>query len=272
MQLAPPKSASTLYNKTPKLFEDFCEFKDLNGIAESFAKNGFVKIKGAFKPQEIEVIRNNIVRYQKEVAPNVDECDRFQPAMADGVYSILGRMDIYDSFFKSLVSDPRFQQIGKMLLSDTATSSHIQFFNIIPGFSPPTPPHQDAFNFRSLKGAMINIWVPLSKVDASNGCLHYIPESHLAGPRHHHAYNSKGPDIVCPYTKKDTLSEVAVHAELGDILVHHGLTIHGSEENLSKHQRWALGFPYLGKFIPVSKEMWLAESKSVSDLRQFNGH
>lgn len=265
----PPSSEDTKpvrYNRAAKLFEDSFDVADMNGITEAFQTNGFVKLKNLFSQPEIENVRNNVVRYQQDVAPDIDETDRFQPKGLDGPFSILGRMDKYDEFFASLVCDDRFQTLGRVLVSEDATSRHIQFFNVIPGLSPPTPPHQDALNFRNQTGSMINIWVPLSRVDAENGCLHYIPGSHRFGARFHQPPKTGGPDIVSPYRALDMLSEVAVHADPGDVLVHHGLTIHSSEANLSNQERWALGFPYVDGFVPVSKEAWLASSQRPMDF------
>lgn len=260
------RKTPNLYNTRPKLFDSFCGVKDLDAIRDTFDKNGFVKIKNLFSGAQINNIRDNVVRYQTDIAPQINEADRFQPRGKNGPFSILGRMDHYDPYFARLLSDPRFQMLGKTLLGDQATARHIQFFNVIAGLSPPTPPHQDALNFRNLSGRMVNIWMPLSHVNETNGCLHYIPASHHAGPRFHQPPREGGPDIISPYRALDILSEVAVHAEPGDVLVHHGLTIHGSEENISGAERWALGFPYMDNFTPISREAWLAASTQPVDF------
>ena len=254
------------YNRAAKLYEESFDIADMNGITKAFQTNGFVKLKALFSQREIDNVRDNVVRYQQDVAPHIDETDRFQPKGPDGPFSILGRMDKYDGFFESLACDERFKMLGRALVTEHATSRHIQFFNVIPGLSPSTPPHQDALNFRNQTGSMINIWVPLSRVDAENGCLHYIPGSHRFGARFHQAPKTGGPDIVSPYRALDMLSEVAVHADPGDVLVHHGLMVHSSEANLSDQERWALGFPYVDRFVPVSKEAWLAASQRPNDI------
>ena len=207
--------------------------------------------------------KRQVARYQKEVAPTIEEDDRFQPMGEDGPYSVLQRMDHYDPFFGALKSDTRFRALAELLMGSKVYANHIQFFNVIPDYSPPTPPHQDALNLRCLNGRVLNIWLPLSKVDAENGCLHYVPSSHKCGPRFHTTPNQRGPDIIDPYRPLDVLSEVAIHTELGDVVIHHGYTVHGSETNFSKKQRWALGFPFVGNFIPVSKETWLKKSTKM---------
>ena len=89
------------------------------------------------------------------------------------------------------------------------------------------------------------MWCALDAVDEENGSLSYLPASHAAGLRDHHASWVKGfSQSIKDFTPEDSGAMVEV-ADLqpGDLVAHHSECIHSARENTSpperRRTRWA---------------------------------
>ena len=87
----------------------------------------------------------------------------------------------------------------------------------------------------------VTAWISLNKVTKQSGSLCFISGSH------------KNKDIYNKYNEKQSLlvtqnvdesKRVTVGTEIGDIILIHPLTIHASEENILRKNRYALIFTY----------------------------
>jgi len=61
----------------------------------------------------------------------------------------------------------------------------MQWFNKPAKMGTETPPHQDGFYFMLEPNHAVTMWLALDVADAENGCMRYIPRSHLGGIRPH---------------------------------------------------------------------------------------
>jgi len=84
---------------------------------EEFSRNGFVRLKGYLKPEEVRNLEENLQRYISEVAPGLPPTDVF--------YEIQGRaetlkqmqqMETHDPFFQSITVLPKFARLAEALL------------------------------------------------------------------------------------------------------------------------------------------------------------
>ena len=84
------------------------------------------------------------------------------------------------------------------------------------------------------------LWLALDPVDDENGCLRYVPGSHRKGIRAHHPTSVLGfSQGICNYVAEDELREIPICLAPGDLVVHHGETIHRANPNRSatRHRR-----------------------------------
>ena len=126
----------------------------------------------------------------------------------------------------------------------------LQWFNKIPQHSKPTPVHQDGFYDKLEPVEMVTMWLALDIVDEENGCVRYVAGSHKQGLREHTSTNMLGfSQGLVEFGPADRAREVAVCAEPGDLLMHHGLTIHLADANTSNRHRRALGSVYYGAHV-----------------------
>ena len=90
----------------------------------------------------------------------------------------------------------------------------------------------------------------LDTIDDENGCLRYVRGSHLRGIRPHTSSSVLGfSQTIADFgaDPNDVAGEVAVHLQPGDVVVHHGNTIHRADPNRSaaRHRR-AFAIVYRG--------------------------
>jgi phytanoyl-CoA hydroxylase len=78
----------------------------------------------------------------------------------------------------------------------------------------------------------------LDPVDDENGCLRYVPGSHQEGIRPHGRSNVLGfSQGILDYGPADVAREVQIHLQPGDVVAHHGETIHRAMANRSAARR-----------------------------------
>ncbi len=96
------------------------------------------------------------------------------------------------------------------------------------------PWHQDAAYPGSID--LLKIWMPLDPATLENGCLQFIPGSHLGGIEPHHPYEGSG--LVAGAVVTDRA--VVCPLPAGGATVHHCQTLHYSRPNQTDLQRRAL--------------------------------
>ena len=111
--------------------------------------------------------------------------------------------------------------------------------------------HQDLpyFNLDGDRGCVV--WIPLDPVRKGSGTLAYVPGSHKWGLYNANVFmsraafpGSEGCDLPDIDGDPDAFGVVHVEAEPGDVIVHHFLTVHGSEGNLGRSNRRAFSLRY----------------------------
>ena len=91
------------------------------------------------------------------------------------------------------------------------------------------------------------MWLALEPVDHENGCVRYVPKSHLKSMRPLATTGTLGfSQGITDFPNADDISnEVAYPAQPGDLLAHHALTIHRATANHSRNRpRKAIGLIY----------------------------
>jgi ectoine hydroxylase-related dioxygenase (phytanoyl-CoA dioxygenase family) len=128
-----------------------------------------------------------------------------------------------------------------------------------------SPLHRDAPFWKGLYPQnQINCWIPLQDTHINNGCLGYIPGSHLDTEN-----LSEKPDVLMEHDLTLTSDQKEkikfIEVEAGDILIHHSLTLHGTGPNLTDSPRLA----YVLHYMPTDSYVEGDEMfKDISDCPQ----
>jgi len=209
-------------------------------LQAEFASQGYVIIRGFLQGMALAELQAEIERYIREVVPLLPETDAFyQDRQNPETLKQLNRMQ-QDAAFAKVMTDPHWQTTAEQLLGEAVTAQGVEWFNKPPGTNHPTPPHQDNFYFCFTPPQVLTMWLALDVVDEENGCLRYIPGSHRRGIRPHRRTQTLGfSQGIADYGAGDHAAEVAIHCQPGDVLIHHGDTIHRATANQSatRHRR-----------------------------------
>lgn len=213
---------------------------EFSALKASFDRDGFVIVRQLLPPSELERLRGELDRYIRQVVPTLPDSAAF--FLEKGRPDTLKQLQHmgHDPFFREYPQHPTWKQLAETLLGEPAAGQEPEWFNKPAGTTSPTPPHQDNYYFCLTPPQVLTIWMALDPVDEENGCLRYVPGSHLRGLRAHGRSNVLGfSQGIIDFGPEDEAVEVAVPLQPGDVVAHYGNTIHRATPNRSatRHRR-----------------------------------
>jgi phytanoyl-CoA hydroxylase len=139
-----------------------------------------------------------------------------------------------DPFFSKYRRQPSWNELAAALVGEAVEAQEPEWFNKPPGTDHATPPHQDNYYFCLRPPNVVTLWLALDPVDEENGCLRYLPGSHRQGIRPHAATTVVGfSQGISDYGPLDKAREQTIVLAPGDLVAHHGETIHRADANRS---------------------------------------
>uniref|UniRef100_A0A383V930 Fe2OG dioxygenase domain-containing protein n=1 Tax=Tetradesmus obliquus TaxID=3088 RepID=A0A383V930_TETOB len=239
-----------------------------NADKKCFEDNGFVLLKQVVTEQEmkdvIEPVYMKFINREVEV-PGKDLCDMSgaQGRTPDEftVYNVM-LPRIYYPAWQGNVLEKRCKAIADQLRGG---DMHVDFDQIFAKRACSADSaflwHQDAAYWPSLKSdtAAANCWLAVSNVSKENGCLRYVPGSHLELQLRRHRSVGKTHEeshAICTDVDESAEPVLDVPAARGDLIVHHERTLHCSYPNLSSEWRHAY-------ILNLRKAACIAEERSL---------
>lgn len=210
-------------------------------LKSDFERDGYVVVREFLKGVDLKLLKDNLDRYIRDVVPLVAAGDAFyEDRQRPETLKQLHRIE-QDAFFKDYLDHPMWREAAEALLGEKVhTPEGAEWFNKPPNTNHVTPAHQDNFYFCLRPSQVLTMWLALDTVDEENGCLRYVRGSHLLGIRPHSRTKTLGfSQGISDFGEDDLAHEVPVHAKPGDVLIHHGNTIHRADANKSptRHRR-----------------------------------
>jgi len=201
---------------------------------------GFVIVRNFLGPTEFAELKDNLDRYVHEVVPTLPETEAFfQDRSRPETLKQLNRMGV-DPWFRKYVHHPKWTALATALVGEPVNVDQPEWFNKPPQTRHVTPPHQDNYYFCLEPQNVVTLWLAIDPVDAENGCLRYVEGSHRHGYRRHVRSKILGfSQGIDDFTADDFTQEAAAIMQPGDVVAHHGMTIHRADANLSttRHRR-----------------------------------
>jgi phytanoyl-CoA hydroxylase len=145
------------------------------------------------------------------------------------------------------------------------------WLNKPPGSDHSTPPHQDNIAFCLQPPSGIQLFLAIDPIDVENGCLRYLPGSHVGGLRPHAYSGVRGFSLgIVGYTEAEAEAEVAVELCPGDIVGHHPNIVHRAMANRSTtRSRAAFAMTFEGQSARIDEQaMAEAERWAALGLRE----
>lgn len=208
--------------------------------SSDFNRDGFVVVRDFLTGEDLDELQQELDRYIREVVPTIPETAAFyQERSRPETLKQLQHMGC-DPFFAAYREQPRWKELAALLVGEECAAQEPEWFNKPPGIEHPTPPHQDNYYFCLRPPNVATLWLALDPVDEENGCLRYVAGSHRSGLRPHDATSVLGfSQGISDYGAADEAAEVTVTLAPGDLVAHHGETIHraGPNGSAARHRR-----------------------------------
>jgi phytanoyl-CoA hydroxylase len=207
---------------------------------EPFDRDGFVIVRQFLTPAELGELSANLDRYIRETVPTLPDSHAFyDDRRRPETLKQMQYMGV-DPFFRDYTKSPKWVALAEALVGEPVEGQEPEWFDKPPGTVHFTPPHQDNYYFNLKPANVVTLWLALDPVDEGNGCLRYVAGSHRRGVRPHTRSNVLGfSQGITDYGPEDEAREVQIHLQPGDVVAHHGVTIHRADANRSpaRHRR-----------------------------------
>lgn len=242
---------SNFHHPLTKLFPTLngCEGHKAFQLSEEqisfYKENGYLKGIKILSDEQIEVLRNELSELMN---PNHTERNLFYEYHANEstnpntiLFHALGAWRISKGFH-DLLWHPAFAVPASQLLGGAVRFWHDQLFCKPGKHGGVVAWHQDySYWTRTTPMAHLTCWIGLDDSTKENGCLHYVPKSHLWNllPITGLADDMNAIQSVLSDEQKRDFKPVAIELKVGEASFHHPLMIHGSFENKSAKSRRA---------------------------------
>lgn len=131
----------------------------------------------------------------------------------------------------------RVLSFSRSLLGDDMAIDFDMLINKAPETATPTPWHQDAAYWINMPDTRaVSCWMALDPATVDNGCMWYVPKSHLQPLRSHRFAGKAGGALMCDGSEDEG---IAVEIKPGSCIFHHGHTLHYSRGNSTNGNRRA---------------------------------
>ena len=206
----------------------------------AYERDGFFIVRQLLSSSDFAELNRELARYIREVVPSLpDKYAFYDDKTRPETLKQLQHMDV-DPFFREYKGHPTWSALARALVGEEVESLDPEWFDKPPGTSKHTPPHQDNYYFCLKPPHVITLWMALDEVDDGNGCLRYVRGSHLQPIRSHSRSSVLGfSQGITDYGPADEAREERIHLAPGDVVAHHGNTIHRADANASptRHRR-----------------------------------
>ena len=208
-----------------------------------FEKNGYLKVSNLLTSEEVDYYRDlyeeflsnriDVSRYRSDLGSHME-----QPAFlsTERITQIMVPSRIVPSL-RSESLHLKTNDLAKKLMGDDMDLDFNMLIDKAPFSNTPTPWHQDCAYWIDMPDKRaVSCWISLDQATVKNGCMWYVPGSHLQTMRPHRSAGKGGGALECRATEEEG---VAVELQPGDCVLHHGGTLHYSRGNSTELRRRA---------------------------------
>ncbi len=146
----------------------------------------------------------------------------------------------YAPEFETLKARDRALAITRQLLGEDAFFSGDHAILKPAGYGAETPWHQDeAYWDEASHYNAVSVWIPFQEATQENGCLHFIPGSHLWELKPHHPIGNDPRVHGLEVDQVDPSGAVVCPLKAGGATIHHSRTMHYAGPNRTQGVRRA---------------------------------
>lgn len=213
-----------------------------------FQENGFLHVKGFLDDDyvgRLTAVVQEFIEGKQQAGFRQDLGGQGNEALGEEAFlQILG---MWKS--NSLMREIAFDRKKASLVAALSSCDAVRFLSDMILYKPgnrsrPTFWHQDYPN-HCTSIPEITIWMPLDQATKASGCMWYVPGSHKLGELLGYDF---GDGSGIEEKGIDVSKAVSVEADPGDLVLHHGLTLHYAGSNTTNSPRRA----YINRLVDAS--------------------
>ena len=208
---------------------------ELNEIKKFYESNGYYLPIDVMPSDIADEVSFKLEKISKNPNPNILHPWNLQAhLLANWIYDICVNPKVLDSV-EAVIGPNILIQSADIFIKPPKVTKFINW-------------HQDA-NYWGLEPfELITGWIALTDVFLDNGCMNYLPKSHLLNKIHHTETFDKNSDLTRGQEidlRIDKDKQVPVILKAGQMSLHHCLLAHGSGPNLTDKHRIGIAVRYL---------------------------
>ena len=225
--------------------------KNLKKIKSNFTENGYVVLNNFFKRKRMQLIKKNLFNYLNKKKLKLKKREIHFANDSNLINSI---HHLKWPYIKKFKKDKKIIQITKFLLDEKIKSFGAEVFAKPAKVGLAVPVHQDNYYWNVNNSKGVTIWIALNKSTKKNGGIFYYKKSQKLGLLGHKPSYSPGSSQTLKNEKiLSRFKKVVPELNIGDVLIHHCLILHGSKRNMSNQNRSALTLRYIGASSKINK-------------------
>lgn len=208
---------------------------------EFFNTNGYLVIEDLISQDQVKTYRDIYNRFLNgEIETGKNRVDLGvglgENTQVENITQIMWPSDFVPELLE-MDYHRRALSVSKSLLGGDIELDFDMLINKAPGTNTPTPWHQDAAYWITMPDKRaVSCWLALDDATVDNGCMWYVPKSHLQPLRPHRPKGVKGGALVCDVNEEEGMP---IEIKPGTGIFHHGATLHYSRGNSTASQRRA---------------------------------
>lgn len=232
-----------------------------------FKKNGWVIEKNVFTLIEVENIKKQLEKFLKKNIKNYKgrDINFFNDKLEFENINSFHKMDDC-KYIKKLALSSKIYEISKKYLNSNKPDLRACEFFAKPKINGLAAPiHQDNYYWCVNDANALTIWLALDDTREKNGAVYFYNGSHKGGILDHTESFAKGSSQKIKNINdiKD-YKVVTPKLNVGDCIIHHSLTVHGSKENKSDKNRRGLTFQFKSDKSYYDENLKLKYEKSLN--------
>lgn len=224
--------------------------KDIDAEQKAFfEKNGYLVIEDIISDEELEKYRKIYDQFLDGVIDSGKNRSDLGVGLGknekvENITQIMWPSDFVPEVLQMTYHE-RALSIAKGLQGRDMEMDFDMLINKAPHTETITPWHQDAAYWINMPDKRaVSCWLALDNTTLDNGCMWYVPGSHLLPLRLHYNAGGKGGALSCDASESEG---IGIALRPGSCILHHGATLHYSRGNKTDSQRRA----YIINFRPA---------------------
>lgn len=214
---------------------------------EAFRRDGFVVIENVLDAGELETWRATVgdaVRERVELQNGLNNQFEGGDPFYAAVFTQALRLGDTHAGIRPLVRAPELGKLaGDLIGAEAMRIWHDQALVKEPHGNQTTW-HRDTPYWAFHTRTAVNFWIALDDATLANGCLWYLPGTHLMGDYDLVKIGRNMTDIFKAYPQWAAIEPVAAPCPAGSIVIHNSMVVHGAGPNMTTKRRRAMTVAY----------------------------